>query len=328
MNTPAQNPSNELSPFEFQSHQPYSLRAIVDEYGEPWFIAKDVATILDYSDAHKMCLHLDDAKKQVCQIGGFGPRGVITINEPGLFMAIINSQKPEAEAEAFRQWVISEVLPSIRLPQPPVNKSGATDPIQVKPVVILHDGKAITTSQAVAASDSLQVPLSLAGSATTDQQGYYRETGDCVDNGEQGEILNYTQGFTSCRLSRMALAYPMTTSFSMMGSQPSDIYTGISLPAGGGNPRLHMAVSRTFLTAAPTTSWRTSIYGSVVGSTSATPFVAQIAIPITYNQSGVKYLSSFDLGNSWTLASDIGVNAYDGTALTDTTTKLSPLALA
>ena len=61
------------------------------------------------------------------------------------------------------------------------------------------------------------------------------------------------------------------------------------------------------------------IYGSVVGSTSATPFVAQIAIPITYNQSGVKYLSSFDLGNSWTLASDIGVNAYDGTALTDTT---------
>ena len=150
MTTPAQNPPNGLSPFEFQSHQPHSLRAIADEHGEPWFIAKDVATILDYSDAHKMCLHLDDAQKQVRQIGGFGPRGVITINEPGLFIAIINSQKPEAEAEAFRQWVISEVLPSIRLPQPPVNKSGATDPIQVKPVVILHDGKAITTSQAVA----------------------------------------------------------------------------------------------------------------------------------------------------------------------------------
>ena len=94
MTTPAQNPPNGLSPFEFQSHQPHSLRAIADEHGEPWFIAKDVATILDYSDAHKMCLHLDDAQKQVRQIGGFGPRGVITINEPGLFIAIINSQKP------------------------------------------------------------------------------------------------------------------------------------------------------------------------------------------------------------------------------------------
>ena len=148
MNTPAQNPSNGLSPFEFQSHQPHSLRAIADEHGEPWFIAKDVATILDYSDAHKMCSHLDDDKKQVRQIGGFGPRGVITISEPGLSMAIANSHKPEAEA--FATWVCNEVLPSFRLPQPPVNESGATDLIQVKPVVILHDGKAVTTSLAVA----------------------------------------------------------------------------------------------------------------------------------------------------------------------------------
>ncbi len=141
------NTSNGLTPFEFQSHP---LRVIVGEHGEPWFIAKDVATILDYSDAHKMCLHLDDAQKQVRQIGGFGPRGVITINEPGLSMAITNSHKPEAEAEAFATWVCNEVLPSFRLPQPPVNESGATDSVQVKPVVILHDGKAITASQAVA----------------------------------------------------------------------------------------------------------------------------------------------------------------------------------
>ena len=50
MNTLTQNLPNGLSSFEFQSH---SLRVIVGEHGEPWFIAKDVCAILGYVDSSK-----------------------------------------------------------------------------------------------------------------------------------------------------------------------------------------------------------------------------------------------------------------------------------
>ena len=101
--------STELQPFAFQSHQ---LRVLVDDQGIPWFIAKEVADILGYSDASKLTQSLDEDEKQNRQIGGFGPRGVITINESGLYQAILNSKKPEAKV--FRKWVTGEVLPSIR----------------------------------------------------------------------------------------------------------------------------------------------------------------------------------------------------------------------
>jgi len=67
MTTPAQNPPNGLSPFEFQSHQPHSLRAIIDEHGEPWFIAKDVATILDKHVLDKIRELIDEISADWCK---------------------------------------------------------------------------------------------------------------------------------------------------------------------------------------------------------------------------------------------------------------------
>jgi hypothetical protein len=98
-----------IIPFSFESHQ---VRVIAGDDGEPWFIAKDVAGILDYSDAHEMCSRLDEDDKQNRQIAGFGNRGVIVINESGLYSAILGSRKPEAKK--FKKWVTSEVLPAIR----------------------------------------------------------------------------------------------------------------------------------------------------------------------------------------------------------------------
>lgn len=104
---------NALQTFEFNTHQ---LNVIVDDAGEPWFIAKQVAEILEYSDAHKMASKLDEDEKSNRQIGGFGPdtggRGIICINESGLYSAILTSQKPAAKS--FKRWVTHEVLPSIR----------------------------------------------------------------------------------------------------------------------------------------------------------------------------------------------------------------------
>lgn len=99
----------QVLPYQFENHV---LRVEMDADGTPWFIAMDVAAILDYSDAYEMTKRLDDDEKQNRQIAGFGPRGVNVINESGLYSAILGSQKPEAKR--FKRWVTAEVLPSIR----------------------------------------------------------------------------------------------------------------------------------------------------------------------------------------------------------------------
>lgn len=84
---------------------------IVEIEGNPWFIAKNIASILGYSDAEAMTRHLDYDEKQNLQLVGF-KRGAIVINEAGLYSAILRSRKPKAKT--FKRWVTHEVLPSIR----------------------------------------------------------------------------------------------------------------------------------------------------------------------------------------------------------------------
>ncbi|KQP43943.1 BRO family protein [Pseudorhodoferax sp. Leaf274] len=98
-----------IVPFNFDGHR---VTVISDESGEPLFVAKEVASILGYSDAEAMTRRLDEDEKQNRQIVGFGPRGVTVINESGLYSAILASQK--TEAGPFKKWVTKEVLPSIR----------------------------------------------------------------------------------------------------------------------------------------------------------------------------------------------------------------------
>lgn len=94
--------------------------------GEPWFVAGDVSTALDYSEAKDMTRNLDDDEKgrQIVPTLG-GDQEMTVINESGLYSAILKSRKPEAKA--FKKWVTSEVLPSIR-------KTGSyTAPAAAKP---------------------------------------------------------------------------------------------------------------------------------------------------------------------------------------------------
>lgn len=100
---------NQPIAFNFQGNRLFNVVLINDE---PWFIAIEVADILEYSDAHEMTKKLDDDEVQNRQIAGFGNRGVNLINESGLYSSILTSQKPLAKP--FKKWVTSEVLPSIR----------------------------------------------------------------------------------------------------------------------------------------------------------------------------------------------------------------------
>lgn len=81
--------------------------------GEPWFVAVDIAKILEYRNANDMTRILDDDEKgtQIVRTPG-GNQNATIINESGLYSSILRSRKPEAKK--FKKWVTSEVLPSIR----------------------------------------------------------------------------------------------------------------------------------------------------------------------------------------------------------------------
>ena len=87
---------------------------IVQQNGEPWFIGKDVAEILGYSNTPKAIRdHVDDEDKLTERIVLSGQnREVAIINESGLYSLILSSKMPKAKE--FKRWVTSEVIPAIR----------------------------------------------------------------------------------------------------------------------------------------------------------------------------------------------------------------------
>lgn len=82
--------------------------------GEPWFVGKDVAAILGYKNTSKaLADHVDtEDKLNNDSLSSLGQRGGWIINESGLYSLIISSKKPEAKA--FKRWITSNVLPTIR----------------------------------------------------------------------------------------------------------------------------------------------------------------------------------------------------------------------
>ena len=78
------------------------------------FVGKDVAQALGYSNTSKAIQqHVDDEDKGTLPIRetAYETRAVV-INESGLYALILSSKLPQAKA--FKRWVTSEVLPSIR----------------------------------------------------------------------------------------------------------------------------------------------------------------------------------------------------------------------
>lgn len=82
--------------------------------GEPWFVGKDVAVILGYSNPRDaLAKHVDDEDKGVAKCDTLGGiQDLTVVNESGLYSLILSSKLPSAKK--FKRWVTSEVLPSIR----------------------------------------------------------------------------------------------------------------------------------------------------------------------------------------------------------------------
>lgn len=84
--------------------------------GEPWFVGKDVADALGYSNSRKAIAdHVDpdDKKDGVTIRDAIGrEQQAVAINESGLYSMIFGSKLEEAKR--FKHWVTAEVLPAIR----------------------------------------------------------------------------------------------------------------------------------------------------------------------------------------------------------------------
>lgn len=104
----------EVTVFKNLVHPEFGELRTVEIDGKPWFVGKDVAAALGYSDAFgALKKHVDTEDKLVCQIDSAGQRrGATIINESGLYSLILSSKLPSAKE--FKHWVTAEVLPSIR----------------------------------------------------------------------------------------------------------------------------------------------------------------------------------------------------------------------
>jgi len=100
-----------LQLFAFQGHE---VRSLMDESGNPWLAAKDVAAALGIKWNGNDTLKAIRADwKLTMELADSGQkRRVLFINEAAMYKLAFRSDKPEADA--FTEWVASEVLPTLR----------------------------------------------------------------------------------------------------------------------------------------------------------------------------------------------------------------------
>lgn len=118
---------------------------------EPWFVGKDVAVALKYSNASKaVMVHVDPEDKNTV-VAPYSQNGktvgkLMLINESGLYSLILHSKLPSAKK--FKHWVTNEVLPSIKNPS---NSNGSEPYEQHEEVLVkVENNQIVTDSRSVA----------------------------------------------------------------------------------------------------------------------------------------------------------------------------------
>ena len=98
----------------FKNEQFGEVRTMTNENGETFFVGKDVAKALGYSNTRKALQdHVDDEDREdgvtIRDSIGRNQKAII-INESGLYSLILSSKLEQARL--FKRWVTSEVLPT------------------------------------------------------------------------------------------------------------------------------------------------------------------------------------------------------------------------
>ncbi len=113
--------------------------------GDVWFVGKDVATALGYSNARDALVkHVEAEDKGVAKCDTLGGKqDLVIVNESGLYSLIFGSRMENARR--FKHWVTSEVLPAIR-------KTGHFEMESYSPemqAILMHDKKLIKMDERV-----------------------------------------------------------------------------------------------------------------------------------------------------------------------------------
>lgn len=129
--------------------------------GDPWFVGKDVAGALGYSNPRDaLARHVDSEDKNTVAFhdGIQGNPNMTIINESGLYSLILSSKLPTAKR--FKHWVTSEVLPAIR-------KTGRYEmevpaaPARYAPTRPLTSDDYMDAGKAIARCDNRRLPIVL-----------------------------------------------------------------------------------------------------------------------------------------------------------------------
>lgn len=100
---------NQLQVFHFTGKD---VRVIMKD-GQPWWVAKDVCSVLEINNTSQALARLDEDEKGLINndtLGGI--QAMTAVTESGLYSLILTSRKPESKK--FKRWVTHEVLPAIR----------------------------------------------------------------------------------------------------------------------------------------------------------------------------------------------------------------------
>lgn len=99
--------------FNFEGNNGNNKVRVIEQDGEPWFVAKDVCNVLGMADVTSALRTLDDDEKQIYKIIEAGQsRNMAMISVSGLYTFIMRSNKPQAKR--FRRWITSDVISPIR----------------------------------------------------------------------------------------------------------------------------------------------------------------------------------------------------------------------
>ena len=167
----------------FQSEEFGEIRtATIDN--EPWFVGKDVAEALGYSNTKDaIASHVAEEDKQVIQKSEITTfeipnRGLTVINESGLYALIFGSKLKSAKR--FKHWVTSEVLPSIRrtgqYQMPNLSKE--------MQAIVLLDTRTVKMEKRL---DKLEFDIPLYGSEADELSNHVKRKGVSILGGKNSE---------------------------------------------------------------------------------------------------------------------------------------------
>ena len=102
--------TEQLMPFAFEEQL---VRCRLDEHGEPWFVAKDVALGYQWNGVSRIA-HVPEEWRRVTSVVTLrgDEQNMQLLSEQGLYFFVARSDKPRALP--FQKWLAGEVLPSLR----------------------------------------------------------------------------------------------------------------------------------------------------------------------------------------------------------------------